>query len=63
MENFTDWKDELIDQARQEIEQKDTRIEKMDRMLLISVAANGILAGVVFSGFLFYMIVIAKLIG
>ena len=35
-----DWKIELIDQARQEIEQKERKIRDLKIMLLVSVSGN-----------------------
>lgn len=63
MEKFTDWKDELIDQARQEIEQKDKKNEKLYNALFISLMVNTMLSVVIWWGAFFYANVIMGLIG
>lgn len=63
MGNFTDWKDELIDQSRQEIEQKDKKNEKLYKALFISLMVNAMLLAVIWWGAFFYTNVIMGLIG
>lgn len=63
MENFTDWKDELIDQARQEIEQKEKENKKIQSSLFLTLWVNAVLAAVLCIGVIFYMCVIATVVG